>query len=452
MPSDSRRVVWYEGMVLDPHHLQQQQRYHEAALEARIRAALPFAWGLTALEIDQDRLGQGDVVVRAARGVLPDGFAFDLPATAEPPAPRPLADAFPATLDRLAVVLAIPAERPGSPTVRLDGAEARREARFVAERTTIPDETTGGDDREVEVAAPRFTLRFGGEPMEAYTTLRLAEVERDASGRYRLREAFVPPVLRIAASRRLNDLTGRLAERLFARHAELAERWRTATAQRELSPADVTAQAMLAAVAEFAPLVEHHRAANTHPEALYQTLVRLAGRLSALVPHAEVNPRHLPAYAHGEPGDAFAALGDALDRLLGGAAPRANYTRVGFEQRSPNLAHATLEPAMCNGGPLFLAARHPTVAPERLRAELPAMMRIASPDTIDAVLRSYTRALPVESARTLPSALPYDAEAGYFELQRSGPFWDAIRDAGALAVFVPSEFAGATLELLAVGD
>jgi type VI secretion system protein ImpJ len=123
---------------------------------------------------------------------------------------------------------------------------------------------------------------------------------------------------------------------------------------------------------------------------------------------------------------------------------------VTLERRSENLSHATLDSRVLDGGLLFLAARHPQFDAERLRNDLPAMLRVASPDTIDAVLRSYTRALPVEAARHIPSALPVDARAGYFELQRRGPFWDAIRDAGALAVFVPSEFAGTDLELLAL--
>jgi type VI secretion system protein ImpJ len=451
MAADHRRVVWYEGMVLDPHHLQQWDRHQQATLNARLRAVTRFDWGLLALEVDEERLANGDLVVTAARGVMPDGLAFDLPAEAELPAPRPVQEAFPSTQERLAVVLATPALRPGGTNVLLEGAERRRETRFTAEQVTVEDETTGGDERTIEVARPNLSVRFGGEPMESYVTLPIAEVVRDGSGTFRLREEFVPPALTLAASRRLDGLAGRLAERLYARHAELAARWRQVTAQREISPADVTAQALLSAIAEFAPLVDHHRRAGSHPEAFFQTLLALAGRLSAAALEAAVTPRDLPAYSHAEPSSGFASLGEAIERMLGGAAPRANYTRVPLERRTGNLSHATLDASLLNGtGVLFLAARHPEFDPERLRQDLPHMLRVASPDTIDAVLRSYTRALPVEVTRQLPSALPVDARAGYFELQRRGPFWDAIRDAGALAVFVPSEFAGTDLEILAL--
>ena len=48
-----------------------------------------------------------------------------------------------------------------------------------------------------------------------------------------------------------------------------------------------------------------------------------------------------------------------------------------------------------------------------------------------------------------PAGLPVDPRAAYFVPRRSGPFWDAIRDAGAMALFTPSEFADAEFELLA---
>ena len=46
MAQDRRRVVWYEGMALDPHHLQQWDRAHQRALDARLRAVPPLRLGV----------------------------------------------------------------------------------------------------------------------------------------------------------------------------------------------------------------------------------------------------------------------------------------------------------------------------------------------------------------------------------------------------------------------
>ena len=56
--SDRRRVVWYEGMTLDPHHLQQWDRAVRAEIDARVEAVARYGWGLAHLEIDADRLGE----------------------------------------------------------------------------------------------------------------------------------------------------------------------------------------------------------------------------------------------------------------------------------------------------------------------------------------------------------------------------------------------------------
>jgi type VI secretion system protein ImpJ len=46
------KVAWSEGLFLRPHHLQQNDRYHEHLLESRVRAATPYPWGFSEIEID----------------------------------------------------------------------------------------------------------------------------------------------------------------------------------------------------------------------------------------------------------------------------------------------------------------------------------------------------------------------------------------------------------------
>ena len=450
MADDHRRVVWSEGMTLDPHHFQQWDRHHRRQLHERLRALEPNGWGLTRLLIDDDRLANGELALREATALLPDGLLVDLPGDAPLPDPRPLDPAFPPTRDRLRAFLAIPNPQVGAALVRRPGAPSSREARFLAEPVEVTDETTGGDDRPVEVARPAVRLMLDGEAMHGYAALGVAEIVRTGSGGFAHSADFIPTGLRLAASARLAERTRQLAERLFARHGALAERWQRAATQRELSPGDVAAQALLAAVAEYGPRVEHLRQTDAHPADLFGLLLGLAGRLGAARPEAAVAPRELPLYDHGSPSDGFKRLFDALDRLLSDATPRANYARQPFTRSSPNLAQALLSPDLARSAALYLAARHPTADAQRLRHELPALLRVASPDTIEAVLRSYTRALPVEPVAQPPAGLPADGRAGFFELQRRGPFWDAIQDAGQVSVFVPDEFAGAELELLGI--
>ena len=78
MPQDHSQVVWAEGMALDPHHLQQWDRHHRSALHARLRALSPHGWGLTALDVDEERLANGEFALLRCAGILPDAYAGPL--------------------------------------------------------------------------------------------------------------------------------------------------------------------------------------------------------------------------------------------------------------------------------------------------------------------------------------------------------------------------------------
>jgi type VI secretion system protein ImpJ len=382
---------------------------------------------------------------------MPDGLVFDIPEGDHPPAPRNVQDYFAATADKLGVFLVTPVERQDGGNIILQQAESRRETRYRTETVHLSDENTGSDLRAVEVARPGFQIRFMGESLLEYTTIQLAEVVRNPNGTFQLNDRFVPPCLRLEASERLMALGRRLLELLVGKSASLVDRSRAAAQQREVSPGDVTALGLLSTVNAYLPVLRHQVTHGlSHPEALYLSLVGLAGQLTAYVPESGVHPRDFPAYDHAAPTTCFNRLGELLVQMLGGARVQANYVELPMRMERQNLYRAAIDEALLESAQFFLIARSDALAEDQLIRELPRMLRIASPDTIEAVLRSYTRALTIEHTHRLPSALPVDAQANYFQLQKRGPFWEAICDSKALALFLPSEFSGVDLKLVAV--
>jgi len=98
---------------------------------------------------------------------------------------------------------------------------------------------------------------------------------------------------------------------------------------------------------------------------------------------------------------------------------------------------------------LLLAARSQARAEDELVERLPHMLRIASPEHIDQVIGQAISALRIEPTRRLPPGMPIDERASYFRLLKTGPFWDRIQEAEALAIFVPSEYSDVSLSLTA---
>src|ERR1035441_4676025 len=73
------RVVWTKGMFLTPQQFQTQDQFFEDALQFRFAASQFANWGVTALDIDADALGNGLFRLAKCTGVMPDGEPFDMP-------------------------------------------------------------------------------------------------------------------------------------------------------------------------------------------------------------------------------------------------------------------------------------------------------------------------------------------------------------------------------------
>ena len=81
------RVIWSEGLFLQPQHFQQQDRYFERYVETRCQALIPHSWGFTEIELERDFLSIGKFGLRRATGVFPDGTPFRMPDDDPLPAP-----------------------------------------------------------------------------------------------------------------------------------------------------------------------------------------------------------------------------------------------------------------------------------------------------------------------------------------------------------------------------
>lgn len=452
MGTSHRRVVWYEGMALDPQHLQQSSRHTQSLVTARARTLSRYDWGLTRLDFDRDRLPNGELAVPYASGVMPDGLVFDYPDQDGAPAPRSVAESFPPTSDRLAVFLAVPSERPGEPNVARDGGAsgARREIRFASLNQTVPDDNAGhGESRAIEVAIPNFQLRFDGEPMEGYTAIRVAEIVRTTGGSFAFDNAFIPTVLRLSAAPALEAIGQRLQELLVAQRATLAERRLVLLRKPQLTPADVTALHLYEVVCAALPRVTHClEGEGTTPEDLYLTMADLAARLAAWVPSARIPEIH--PYEHSNLTRCFGALAPMLWELLGGAAPDADYVEVQLKAVRANLYVAQTDEELLNNATWYLTVATPDGVDDGRLVGLADRLRVASPQTIDSVLRSATRALTLTESERPPANIPFKTGARVLALGKRGPFWEAILQDRGIAVYVPAEMGELQLSLLAV--
>ena len=109
MSLDSR-VVWSEGMFLNPQHFQQQDRYIERYVDSKCSAYGAYGWGVHEFEVDQQLLKLGKISLLHASGIFPDGTPFNFPETDDAP---PVLEV-PPGIHNCVVYLAVPVRRPGA--------------------------------------------------------------------------------------------------------------------------------------------------------------------------------------------------------------------------------------------------------------------------------------------------------------------------------------------------
>ena len=66
-------VIWVKGTVLNPQHLQIQDRFLTDSLQFQMQALNFRPWGFQSLRIDQQALTSGTLAISEASGLFADG-------------------------------------------------------------------------------------------------------------------------------------------------------------------------------------------------------------------------------------------------------------------------------------------------------------------------------------------------------------------------------------------
>ena len=452
-PPPARRVVWEDGMHLTPQHFQAQRRYHEDQITRTLALLAPFARGLATLVLDAEAVRNGTVAVLRARGVLPDGTVIHVPEADAAPAPLSLAAHFSPTRDAHVMHLALPAWRDDAANLSEDAALASREdaPRFVAHEAVLADEVTGGDPALVRFAARNLRLVIDEAVTDQMVSLPIARVQRDGRGQFQFDPAFIPPVVQLGASDRLQGLVRDLVALLQAKGASLA-----ATAAQAPSGAAGGAAAyvgnelathwLLHAVRSAeAPLRHLMVARQAHPEALYTELARLAGALTtfSFTRHAA----DVPPYRHGDLTSTFSAL-EGLIRAHLDVVISARAVVLPLQPVS-DILHTVVvtEPRAFEPGARWFLGVQAALPPAAL---IDRVVRLTKSCASDFVLKLVERAfngLPTEHVPAPPAGLAPKLDLAYFEVTMGGPCADRLAITREFGVYVPGEIPGAYLEL-----
>jgi type VI secretion system protein ImpJ len=447
----SGKVIWKEGMFLQPQHFQQAERYMVNNINAAIGNQFPYAFGITEFDVDRDAIANGLISLTRCAGRLPDGVVFDIPKEDQPPAARSFVEHFTHEQQGLDVYLGLPLCIEGKSNVVSSLAEGQSSVRYRSREATTVDEVLGLHKKDIEIGLLNFVVLFGGESLDNHTTLHIGKLVRTSSGSIELMAHFIPPLLFIGAAPALLSAIRSLLELLLAKIASLSQgRKQVEGGLAEFPGGEETSFRLLQILNTHTPLLNHyHFVPTVHPFELFCLLTQFAGALCTL--SFEVSLKNLPRYEHGNLTATFAQLIKVIRTVLE-ANISAGCVPVPIEQINQATYLCKIPDEKLLSAAKFFLGVSAKVQEKELIVGALQRIKICSRNRLDLLISSAMPGLQLIHTIHPPEGLSTKPGFVYFKLDQQGDFWQAIKTSGTMAFYFPNNYPELKVEMLALKE
>lgn len=447
--SKNRKVVWNEGMLLTPHHFQQSDNYHEERLNTLLRSMVSYGYGVLDLQINNEAIANGNFQVTGCHAVLSDGLVINFPDMDIAPDLRPVKDHFKPEQEKLGVHLAIPARKSGAANFQANGGRADINLRFLQEGVLVKDETSGTNEQPLAFARPNLRIIFDDELRDGFTTIKIAELERTATGQLKISEAFIPPILKVSANMWLTNMLRQMVEILITKSSSLGEQRRQRTASlADFTTSEIAVFWLLHTINSSIPALSHFfHTPLVHPEKLYVVLAELAGKMMTF--STDLHPKDIVKYDHEDLYYTFYTLSMQLKDLLETVIP-SRCVPIPLEKITPTMYVGRVEDERLLKEAGFYLAVNAQMPESKLIEDIPRVVKIASRDVIDTVVGRALPGVVLSHSNPPPAPIPTRIGFRYFMLDTAGAYWEGIKGSKVIAVYVPEKIPDEKLEMYAV--
>jgi type VI secretion system ImpJ/VasE family protein len=219
-------VHWYEGLFLQPHHLQAFQRQVQSDIRAARSLRAPYCYGVMESRISHDDLADGRIRFERLRVIMPSGQEVFFPEDASLPALDIKAELTRASVP-LEVRLAVPLWTQGRANTFRQGepVDPRTKLLYIPEEARdVADENTGDNPQVLHLRKVNARVALAGDDLSDMETLPLLRILRSTGedlGKPYQDPEFVPPSLLLRSSAVLHDLMRGLVAQANASREQL---------------------------------------------------------------------------------------------------------------------------------------------------------------------------------------------------------------------------------------
>lgn len=439
------KVIWTEGMLLKPQHLQQQDRYMDAQVRFRASNLTHYGWGFTEFVIDEQYLNLGKLVLSRARGILPDGTVFEIGHGQESLS----LDILPGLTGKT-VVLSLPAVVLGSSESR-DEKTMGLATRYIENPTEIRA-TNAGNIGEARVSCGRMDLKlmFAEEAsQQAHVVMPIARIiECKPDKEIVLDKDFIPSYLHLSASPvllgHLSELIGLIAHRAEQLALRISSAGSTGTAE--------IADFMLLQVLNRAEPVFRHfsQTPNLNPESFYLELLCLVGELSSFV-EAGKRLREFQEYDHARQFKTFSVLMEqarfALSIVL-----EQHAVELPMQKRKFGVIVSPIHDRTLLANASFILVVRADMDQDSVRTAIPRQVKISSVERIRNLVNLHLPGIKIRPLPVAPRQIPFHAGKTYFQLDFSSEELAQLELSGGFAFYVSGTFPGLQLQFWAIKE
>ncbi|MCS6180330.1 type VI secretion system baseplate subunit TssK [Shewanella baltica] len=435
------KIAWTEGTFLRPQHFQQQERYF-SNMQQKCNAMLSiFPWGVSELEIDDKATKFSQFGITSLQGILPDGTLLELPMNDLIPSVIEI----PKSCREQQVFLCLAFEKVNS--VDIATADSTTITRYQFSDQLVSDNTLSEESAELlQVAQLRLLLKLESEDRGGYIAMPIAKIkEVSEHGEIKLDKKFIPPTINIQRNGELKgfiqETLGMLRQRAEALAARISRGQGNAN-----SIADFL---MLQVLNRYEPIFQHIKQSDgQHPEYLYQHAITMLGELATFTSRDKRAPE-FPQYNHTDLATVFGNLSVILNQTLSVVLEQTAIA-LPIEQAKFGIMVSPLTDKTLLEYAQFVLAVSADLPADDVRKHLPARLKIGPVEHIRELVNNQLPGIAVTGLPVAPRQVPYHAGFHYFQLDKSGIYWEKLSNSGGLALHLSGNYPGLKLELWAI--
>ncbi|MEM6636316.1 MAG: type VI secretion system baseplate subunit TssK [Pseudomonadota bacterium] len=435
------KVAWQEGLFLQPHHLQQSDRYLEKFVEARTRYATPYPWGFSDIHVDRDLAQQGKVGLRSMTGVFADGTPFDAPGISLLPEPVEVDE----DAAGQGIWLTLPDLVANEREVAMLGEKALS-TRYTLGAETVADSSSAMRvEHDVEIAQPRLELDIRRKPKPGYQCMKIADVLEVRDKTVILDETFAPPVLSCQAHPVVSGWLDRVIGWVETKLESLARYAADPSAGGGLQAADYF---MLLALNREVNVLRHYRASRyVHPERLFETLLRLSGEMWTFDQDKRLAAEYEP-YDQDNLKDSFEPVLRDIQRLLSRDLGRA--TRLSLREVQRNSYLAQVQDRNLFRDATFVVEVEASRPLTEIQQQFPELCKVGPNTRMNEIVNNNLPGIGLTHTPTPPRQIRAVSKNVYFLMEKNTPLWREFSTAPGIGLHFAGDWPDLTLELWAI--